>query len=461
MKPQLPFTLALALCLAACQNPVAPDRQSAIPLPEAYTHGHPAESATDIARWWQHWQDPVLTATLETALASAPDLAIAQSRVREARAIAGLADVDRGATIGAQIGAGHVDAKLDNPVGHDLKRHRNALIGGLNASWEADLFGQKQSDADAARYAALGAEEQAHGARLLLVGHIARAYVDARAAQAQENIGAQTIATLEHLLRYTQARYRAGHTNAYDVERVQQQLTAVRAKNQTPAAEYARAVRQIAVLSGQTPQTYTLPDSPRDILAHPPAPPQGHTPEHLIERRPDLRARAAAIQAQAAKYASAQADLYPRLTFNFLGQGVLTVGSNSQTNLLDLIGARLQVPLFTNGRIQANIEAADARLQTALLEYDQALLQALADVDNAYHGEHTLGEQHALLTTAQQQADQHAKNADKLFRYGQKTLDDALKAQLDAQQNADNRLQNQRARAQTLIALYQALGGGW
>lgn len=462
MKPHL--SLCTLLLLAACQSTTIATHSN-ITLPDAYQHAAPAESATDIARWWRHWQDPVLTHLIENALASAPDLAIAQSRLAEARAVAGLAEADRGASAGLQLGAGHLDARLDNPLATplagDIKTHKNALIGGLNATWEADFFGQKQSDADAARYAALGAAEQAHGAQLLLAANLAGAYLDARTAQAQEKIGTQTVATLDRLLRYSQARFRAGHINAYEVGQIEQQLTAARAKHRTHHAEYARAVRQIAVLSGTTPQSYTLPDSPRDILARPPAPPQGHTPAQLIERRPDLRARAAAVHAHAAKRASAQADLYPRLTLNFLGQGVLSIDSDSQTNLLNLIGARLQVPLFTNGRIQANIDAADARLRTALLEYDQTLLQALADVDNAYHSEHALGAQSALLDEAQQRADKHARDADKLFRYGNKTLSDVLSAQLTAQQTGEQRIMNRRARAQALIALYQALGGGW
>ena len=134
---------------------------------------------------------------------------------------------------------------------------------------------------------------------------------------------------------------------------------------------------------------------------------------------------------------------------------------NTQKGLLDLLGARLQVPLFTNGRIQANIDAADARLKTALLQYDQTLLQALADVDNAYQASDALSSQTRLLAQARSEAEKQASDAAKLYRYGNKTLADALSAQLNANQTADNHLRSQLAQAQTLIALYKALGGGW
>ena len=258
------------------------------------------------------------------------------------------------------------------------------------------------------------------------------------------------------------ARYRAGHTTAYEKTEAQSHLTAARAARSTLEAERAAQARKIAVLLGKTPQDYQLPASSTDILAHPPAAPGGQTPQGLIERRPDLRARAAEINARAAKVASAKADLYPRLTLNFLGNGILNIDSdNTQKSLISLLGASLQVPLFTNGRVQANIDAADARLKTALLQYDQTLLQALADVDNAYQASDALATQTRLLAQARDEAEKQATDAEKLYRYGNKTLADTLSARISANQAAENQLRSQLAQAQTLIALYKALGGGW
>ena len=119
------------------------------------------------------------------------------------------------------------------------------------------------------------------------------------------------------------------------------------------------------------------------------------------------------------------------------------------------------MPLYTNGRIQANIDAADARLKTALLQYDQTLLQALADVDNAYQASDALATQTRLLAQARDEAEKQATDAEKLYRYDNKTLADTLSALLSANQAAENQLRSQLAQAQTLIALYKALGGGW
>ena len=469
MKSQTLTLITLAALLTACQSTTI-EHRSAITLPAAYDHAAPARADNaDIRRWWQAWHDPVLNQLITEALTNNPDIAIARSRLKEAQATANLADADRGATIGLGVNAGHLDADLDNPLGgtplarsDKINTHKTVLATNLSAKWEADLFGQKQSDADAARYAALASAEQTHAAHLQISAAVADAYLQARAIEARQQLADANIATLEKLAHYVDARYRAGHTTAYEKTEAQSHLTAARAARSTLAAERAAQIRKIAVLLGKTPQDYQLPASSADILVHQPAAPGGQTPQGLIERRPDLRARAAQIDAYAAKLASAQADLYPRLTLNFLGNGVLNIDSdNTQKSLISLLGASLQVPLYTNGRIQANIDAADARLKTALLQYDQTLLQALADVDNAYQASDALATQTRLLAQARDEAEKQATDAEKLYRYGNKTLADALSARLSANQAAENQLRSQLAQAQTLIALYKALGGGW
>ena len=468
MKPQTLTLITLAIALTACQSTTI-EHRSQITLPAAYEQNTRATGNADTRRWWQHWQDPVLDRLIAEALANSPDLAIARSRLKEAQVTARLADADRGATIGLGLNAGHLDADLDNPLGgtplarsDKINTHKTVLATNLSAKWEADLFGQKQSDADAARYAALASAEQTHAAQLQISAAVADAYLQARAIEARQQLADANITTLEKLAHYVDARYRAGHTTAYEKTEAQSHLTAARAARSTLEAERAAQERKIAVLLGKTPQGYHLPASTADALNHPPAAPSGQTPQGLIERRPDLRARAAEINARAAKVASAKADLYPRLTLNFLGQGMLNIDSHdTQKGLLDLLGASLQVPLFTNGRVQANIDAADARLKTALLQYDQTLLQALADVDNAYQASDALATQTRLLAQARIEAEKQATDAEKLYRYGNKTLADTLSARISANQNADNHLRSQLAHDQTLIALYKALGGGW
>ncbi|UOP01768.1 TolC family protein [Kingella potus] len=218
---------------------------------------------------------------------------------------------------------------------------------------------RKRSDADAARYAALGQQEQLYGTQLLVAGDIAGNYFQARAAEGRLQTAARSTAALQKMLRYTEARFAAGHATAYDVEQARAALSAMQAKHSTIEAERAVYVRNIAVLSGQVPQGYVLPDSPADPLANRPAAPSGQTPQGMIERRPDIRANAAQVRAYAARLASAKADLLPRFTISFMGRDdrIELDGDSVLKGWSSMLSLGIQVPLFTNGTAYKPISA--------------------------------------------------------------------------------------------------------
>lgn len=473
-------SLILCFALAACQTTQI-DTQSRITLPETFDQAQAQGEQQDIVRWWRNWQDPVLNQLIEQGLQSGYNIRIAQSHLNEARAIARLARADLGAQVGMSANAGYQKMGVDNPLDGQSRAmlvraapnsglandeiNDDAKMAGLgvSASWEPDIFGQKRSDADAARASAWGAQEQFYGTQMLLASEIADAYMQARALQQHILQTDSNIKNLAEMVRYVQGRFRAGHVSAHEVDEAQAALQAMQGKRATLDAEYALQVRKIAVLLGQVPQAFRLPESNSDVLANQPVAPQGETPEGLLERRPDIRARAAAVQARAAKLASAKADYYPRFKIHFLGQnGRIEVDSDTALNgWASLLSVGISMPIFSNGRIQANVAAADARLQTALLEYDQTVLRALADVDNAYHMHHDLQLQTQRLQQSAHLYQKQARDSYQLFRYGHKTLDEALRARMNADNAAENLTRSQLGKAQALIGLYKALGGGW
>lgn len=453
------LSLIAACTLAACQNTTVP-LDGRIDVPPQFSQAEAARGSVDIGHWWQSWHDPVLSALVEQGLQQSPDVQIAVSRLNEARATSRMARADLGPQAGLSGSAGIVRGNVDNPLNDNT---RASLLGGASASWEPDIFGGKRSDADAAAYAALGVQEQLYGAQMLVAGDIADHYFSARAAQKRLQTASRNIAVMQRMAQYVQGRFQAGQATRYEVNEVQSRLAAVRAQQSTIQSEYDAAARAIAVLTGQTPQSFRLPESSVNVLAQQPAAPEGQTPQGMLERRPDIRAHAAQVNAYAAKLASAKADLLPRFTINFLGQGgrIEVDGDSALKGWGSLLSVGIQMPIFTNGRIQANIAAADARLQTALLQYDQTVLRALGEVDNAYQAQAALERQNRLLADAQQQAARQAADAQKLFRHGNKTLDEALRAQLGEQEMADSLTRSQLARAQMTVNLYKALGGGW
>ncbi|MDH2999453.1 hypothetical protein A1D23_04985 [Chelonobacter oris] len=475
MQKCYPRLTALSLFLAACSNTeVALD--SNINLPQHYEQTAQAQGEGQVSRWWRQWRDPQLTRLIEQGLRQNVDLAIAQSRLQEARAISALAGAELLPQAGVSGTLGGQRMKIENNLSSnarqllgndDVSIKGNAIIGGVAASWEPDIFGQKRSDADAAAYAALGAQERVYGTQMLVAADIADNYLRAQGVRQQQQLLNRTLTALQQLQRYINGRFQAGQVNAYEVNEIAAKIDALKAQQAGLQVRFDSYQRSIAVLIGQVPQGFRL-DSKQmqqsNLLNNLPQPPRGQQPGSLLTQRPDIRANAAAVQAYAAKLASAKADLLPRFDIQFLWQtGRIELDGDMPAlkgwGGLGSVG--VQLPIFTAGRIKANIQAADARLQTALLEYDQRILQALSEVDSSYQAQFALNNQARLLHYAAQKAARQAQDSEKLFRYGDKMLDIALRARLDALDYQQQLLQVRLAGGQNLVNLYKAIGGGW
>lgn len=452
----------LVTVLTACQN-TDMSAQSAVQLPGQFEHSQAAAGSREVVQWWRNWQDPQLTRLIEQGLANNLDVALAQSRLREAQANSRAADADRGPSVGAAASGGWSVADLDTGRGNPPSSRSYSALGAIVASWEPDFFGQKRSDADAAQHIALSYQEQVYAAQLLVASQIAENYFKIYATDQQSAVLKQNISALQQLQRYVKGRFAAGDATAYEVNEIGSQVSALQAKQATLQAQSDSYQRNIAILIGQTPQGFRIIKS-ADPLARLPAAPSGQQPGNLLERRPDIRANAQQIQAAMAKVASAKADLYPRFDITFAGQGGRIELNNDLSHvsgLGSLLSLGVQLPIFTNGRIQANIDAADARLKGALVQYDKTLLNALGEVDSAYQMQYGLTNQTQLLQKAYQQAEQQARDAQALFRHGEKTLDVALRAQITALNYRGQIIESRLHSAQNLINLYKALGGGW
>jgi outer membrane protein TolC len=194
-----------------------------------------------------------------------------------------------------------------------------------------------------------------------------------------------------------------------------------------------------------------------------PAVPAGELPSAVLERRPDVRATAAMVRAQAARLGSAKADLLPRFYLTFVGLDgrVHLDGLPGLSGTGGLIGIGADLPIFNAGRIRSNIEANDARLQAALAQHDKTLLQTLEEVDSAYGVRHGFDQRSERLAATLEIARRNADEARRLYEGGRRTLQDVLDARIDALRREDELVQSQTGEALATVRLYLALGGGW
>lgn len=452
-----------AAVLAACTSIVKVDVPPQLDVPAAFQQVPAADGTqADLAHWWSQWQDPALAQYVEDALCANTDLRVSQARVREARALAAVADSARYPVVSAQAGGIHGFGNLHNPLQvPDESPDLDSYAGGITAAWEVDIFGRRASDARAAALLADAAQEKLRRTRVAIAGDVGQNYLEAQGLQRRLDLLDRALGTLHALQRYTEARFRAGQVTRYDVARVREQIVAREAERPELTSQIDVRRRRLAILAGKLAQDATPLAAPGPFRV--PPVPTGELPSTVLERRPDVRAAAAMVRAQAARLGSAKADLLPRFYLTFVGlDGRVHIdGLPALSGTGGLIGIGADLPIFNAGRIRSNIEANDARLQAALALNDKTVLQALEEVDSAYGVRHGFDRRNERLGAAVEIARRNAGEVKQLYEGGQRTLQDVLNARIDALRREDELVQSQTGEALATVRLYLTLGGGW
>jgi NodT family efflux transporter outer membrane factor (OMF) lipoprotein len=334
---------------------------------------------------------------------------------------------------------------------------------GVDAAWEVDVFGGRRREAEAAR-AELGASENDRRATLMvLLGEVARNYVDVRGYQLRLAIAAENIGAQRQGVAIARARYAQGLATDLDVEESSTLLAQTQAE--VPALEAAQqaSVHRLGVLLGREPGALLAELSAKaPIPAAPGVVPVG-LPSDLLLRRPDVLRAERKLAAATANIGVATSDLFPKfyLTGNAGYQSVSAGDWFSSASSFWSIGPSVQWKLFDAGRVRANIRVQDARQEEALAAYERTVLTAFEEVENglvSYAKEQVRRQSLRDAVTSSQKSLDLAR---RLYAGG---LTDFLRV-LDAERSlydAQDRLaQSDKAISGNLIALYESLGGGW
>lgn len=379
-----------AVVLAGCGT-VDVEYSRNLPMPDNYSMETSVKTQVqDLTGWWKHFNDPLLSELINAAIKNNPDLETARLHLQKAVHEAEYAGADLGPSAAAGVMMAGAKSNADLPVtlpGISTSRSNLAAGGSVTASWELDLFGRKQSNLDAAKYKLLSAEDQMYAARAAVAAQTALSYYDVLAAEEQTAVLNSSISNLEDTLRYVKGRFNSGEATAGDVQNTENMITDLKSRLSLLRAKSEAGIRGLAVLTGNTPQTFRLQELPKKMPDELPPAPTGGQPGELMLRRPDIRAKDNEISARAALVASAKADLYPRFEIVFLG-GLGRIEMNGRTDHISgwgsVLSGSLTVPVFTNGRIRANIGIKNAELEIALAEYQSMILNALKEVDDSY-----------------------------------------------------------------------------
>jgi outer membrane protein, multidrug efflux system len=300
-----------------------------------------------------------------------------------------------------------------------------------------------------------------------LVAALANDYLRLRGLQQRLVVAEESLLNLREALRVTEARLAAGRTTQFDVARARNLVASTAATLPALDAQAARAIHRIATLSAQPTAQVTqtlserapLPGLPFTDLARLPV----GTPEWLLRRRPDIQVAERQLAAATADVGVAVADRFPRLSLS----GLLGLNSNRVGDLLSSgaatysIGASLTWAALDFGRTQSRVDAAQARSARSLLQYEQTVLTALEETENALSGFSRGAQQVAEWDVASRSAQEAAEIARKRFAAGSTDLLPVLDAERQALNSRDQWAQAQADTASALVDVYRALGGGW
>jgi outer membrane protein, multidrug efflux system len=427
---------------------------------------------TDLAQWWQSFNDPLLNKLIEQALASNLDEKIALSRIREERAYLVISQSGLFPTL--DLGGSYTRQRYsaNTPFGQFsqiIPIEENVYEAGFDASWELDVFGGLRRGVEASQAELAASIENSRDVRVTLLAEAARDYVAVRALERRLQIASASLRDQNDSLKLTKARLEQGFAPELDVIQARSLVETTQAQVPELESELAQAVHRIGVLVGRAPDALKaqLSDAaPIPGIADPDAIavriPAG-LPSDLLRRRPDIRGAEREIASATARVGVATADLFPK--FSITGTAGLESISTSDflagASRMWSVGPSMTWPIFEAGRIRANIAAQNAREEQALYTYRKTVLTALAEVEDALVAYAKERSRHQALAASAWDFKRSEMLARERYEEGYANYLDVLEAQQSLYGAQDSLAQSDQQLIDDLIAIYKALGGGW
>ncbi len=464
----LPLLMLSWCMLAAPGCMVGPDFTPAPARTPAAWTGPTEQMSVDAARqaellrWWTTFNDAVLTSLVERAMQSNLDVLQAQARIRQARASRGVAFA--GLWPFADATAAYTRSRSAGSSSMGTAGVMNNLYQtGLDAAWEADIFGGLRRTLEAADADVLTAVEDCGAVQVTLAGEVALNYIDLRTFQQEIIIARNNLEAQQRTAAITRKRFGVGLVSALDVANADAQVATT--TSLIPALETSaqQAIYTLSVLLALEPAALVEELSQADsIPGTPPAIPL-LLPSDLLLRRPDIRRAEAQIHGATARIGVATADLFPRfnLTGSYGFQGDESGEWIKRANRAWSFGPSVDWNIFDAGRIRSNIALQKAIQEETLRAYEKTVLTALQEVENALIAYAKEQERRTALVDAVASNRKAVELSTRLYTEGLTDFLNVLSAQRALFVTEDTLAQSTRNVSADLVALYKALGGGW
>ncbi|WP_306482039.1 efflux transporter outer membrane subunit [Limnobacter sp.] len=415
-------------------------------------------------RWWEGFNDPVLNELVSTSIQNNFQIAAAAARVKEARALLELSEagdsllVELDAEVSGQ--KSDRDNNTSSSTGSNNARDERSALLGLGFTLPIDLAGRVENEVRAAA-ANLMAEQAGLRAQIIETSTaVAQEYLSLRGNQKQLAMLRESVELQEKTLAIVQARFESGLSPELDVRRAETSVENLRASIAPLQQALQDSRHRLATLSGQFPGAY------EQLLK-----PEGDLPEYglgipvsvpfqVIQARPDVQLVQARFAQAAADVGVAQADFYPSIELMANIQiGSTAINSNPATSILiGSLAALLNQVVYDGGARDARLNAAVARAEGALAEYEQVLRVVTQEVENSLTAIDSSASRQTALGKAVISSKRSFEQADALYQLGLVSFLDVVDAQR-VYANAEQALATEQTNYATLIAgLFRALG---
>jgi NodT family efflux transporter outer membrane factor (OMF) lipoprotein len=413
----------------------------------------------DLTNWWRQFNDPILTSLVEEALKTNLDLQIAEARLRQARALRGVAvsGLWPGVTASGSYQRLHDAAAIpDNQHWQDLYQ------AGLDSVWELDLFGGVRRNVESANANIQAATENIRDVQVSVTAEVALNYIQLHGYQQEIVIAQNNLKTQKHIAEITRKLFNVGFDSGIDVANADSAVATT--ESQIPVLETAaqQSIYALSVLLARLPAELLKQLTPTSNLPGVPAQVPIGLPSDLLRRRPDIRAAEAQLHAATAQIGVATADFFPSFSLT----GTMSWNSNllrtwwTDASRSYSFGPSVTWPIFQGGAIVSNVHLQEALRDQAFITYQETVLAAFQDVENALIA-FSKEQQHRKALNDAIVANRKAVNLSlQLYTAGQTDFLNVLNAQLSLYTSENALVQSEQNIATDLIALYKALGGG-
>lgn len=412
------------------------------------------------SKLWTGFGGPELDTLIARALEANTTIAQAAARLAETRALSGLSIYSWFPTVTAAADRQKAQFSTDDPLAPGGIR-ADTYRAGFDASWEIDLFGSLRNEFHAinrrtdARAAALA------DAQLSIVAETAQAWFSMIGARERLALRRRQLANLQDNVRILDARFNAGYSSGLDQAQAEAQMRSVAASVPQAEAELVREEQRLAVLTAWPIETLRAHVSPTTEIPELPALVATGTPEDWLRRRPDVRAAERELAASYSDVGDEIAEYFPKVTllgaFGWTSQSREQIGEPEAERWF--YGPSISWSFLDFGRIHQRVKAAEARRDGAIARYQESVLLALEETENALAGFRAANQSEAELRAGAAAATEAARLARKRFTVGSAEYLDVLvteRAQIDLE---DQHVQSETRRATALAALYKALAG--